>query len=89
MKRILEVVAIATVAIFLAFALAPENAVIDGGDAGTRSRRYVVEYGVEETGAVNLVTAIYLGYRVFDTLGETVVLLLAVTGVTMFVGKSG
>jgi len=86
-KRVLEIVAIATVALFLVVALSPENAVVDGGDDGTRSRRYVVERGVEETGAVNLVTAIYLGYRVFDTLGETVVLLLAVTGVTFFVGK--
>jgi multicomponent Na+:H+ antiporter subunit B len=34
-----------------------------------------------ETGALNLVTAIYLDYRLFDTLGETIVLLLAVSGV--------
>jgi multisubunit Na+/H+ antiporter MnhB subunit len=88
-KRLLEIAAIATVAFFLVIALSPGDAVADGGDQGTRSRRYVVERGVEETGAVNLVTAIYLGYRVFDTLGETVVLLLAVTGVTFFVGKTG
>lgn len=44
-------------------------------------REHMVEHGTEETGALNLVTAIYLGYRAFDTLGETVVLLIAVTGV--------
>lgn len=38
----------------------------------------------EETGATNLVSAIYLGYRAYDTLGEALVLLLAVTGVYYF-----
>ena len=47
-------------------------------------RDYVVENGSRETGALNLVTAIYLGYRAFDTLGETIVLLLAVSGVLLF-----
>lgn len=37
-----------------------------------------------ETGATNLVSAIYLGYRAYDTLGEALVLLLAVTGVHFF-----
>jgi len=31
------------------------------------------------------VTSVYLGYRAFDTLGETVVVMLAVSGV-VFVG---
>ena len=43
--------------------------------------------GVEETGAENLVAAVYLGYRVFDTLGETVVLVLSVTGVGTLLGR--
>ncbi len=33
-----------------------------------------------ETGAENIVSAIYLGYRAFDTLGETIVLLIALSG---------
>ena len=33
-----------------------------------------------DTGAINVVSAIYLGYRAFDTLGETIVLLIAVSG---------
>lgn len=37
--------------------------------------------GVRETGAINLVSSIYLSYRAFDTLGETIVLLLAVSGI--------
>ena len=43
-------------------------------------REYIIENGSEETGALNLVTSIYLGYRAFDTLGETIVLLIAVSG---------
>jgi multisubunit Na+/H+ antiporter MnhB subunit len=44
-------------------------------------RSYFAGHGVRETGSVNLVSSIYLGYRAFDTLGETVVLFLAVAGV--------
>lgn len=71
-----------TVAAFLWVALGSNFAT-----AETPLREYVVEHGVEETGAVNLVTAIYLGYRAFDTLGETIVLMLAVSGAIAFVGR--
>lgn len=47
----------------------------------------LAERGPRETGSINLVSAIYLGYRAFDTLGETVVLLLAVAGVGLFLGR--
>ena len=42
---------------------------------------HFIKRGVEETGAINIVSSIYLGYRVFDTLGETIVLLLSVSGI--------
>lgn len=45
------------------------------------------ERGVREIGAVNLVSAIYLGYRVYDTLGETLVLVLTVTGAALVLGR--
>lgn len=44
------------------------------------ARDYLQEEGREETGAPNLVSGIYLGYRAYDTLGETIVLLVAVSG---------
>ena len=44
--------------------------------------RYV-EKGLEETGAVNMVAGMILDYRAFDTFGESSVLFLAVTCVTM------
>ena len=42
---------------------------------------HYLEYGREETGSVNAVTAMILSYRGFDTLGESCVLFLAVTAV--------
>jgi len=44
--------------------------------------RYV-EDGMRETGAVNIVTAIILDYRAFDTLGEATVLFLALVSTLM------
>ena len=41
---------------------------------------WVLANGSRETGALNLVSSIYLGFRAFDTLSETIVLLLAVSG---------
>jgi multicomponent Na+:H+ antiporter subunit B len=49
-------------------------------------RDHFVTQGVKETGAINLVSSIYLGYRAFDTLGETIVLLVAVSGIIMLLG---
>ncbi len=50
-------------------------------------RDYFISSGVEQTGAINLVSSIYLGYRVFDTLGETIVLLLSVSGIIVILKK--
>jgi multicomponent Na+:H+ antiporter subunit B len=53
-------------------------------------RDHLEERGVQESGARNLVSAIYLGYRAFDTLGETIVLLVAVSGtIGMIAGAGG
>ncbi len=55
--------------------------------APTPVRDYLLEHGLHETGAVNLVAAVYLGYRLYDTLGEAIVLLLAVSAI-LFVLES-
>jgi len=46
----------------------------------TAARDTIAADGYAATGATNLVSAIYLGYRAFDTLGETIVLLVALAG---------
>jgi multicomponent Na+:H+ antiporter subunit B len=49
-------------------------------------QRYI-EMGLQECGAVNLVSNMILSYRVFDTFGESSVLFLAATSVTILLSK--
>jgi multicomponent Na+:H+ antiporter subunit B len=90
LRVIIDTVALGLVAVLLALALAPgpeeapSAADLREGDG---LAAHILENGTEETGAFNLVTAIYLGYRAYDTLGETVVLLLAVSGIMYLVGS--
>lgn len=46
----------------------------------TAARDWAEARGRQDTGAVNLVSAIYLGYRAYDTLGETLVLIVGILG---------
>ncbi len=46
---------------------------------GTASEVYVSR-GLQDTGATNLVTSVYLDYRAYDTLGEATVLFTAIIG---------
>jgi multicomponent Na+:H+ antiporter subunit B len=80
-RRVVEILAILVVALFLVGALS------DPGTGQTPLRDLVVTRAVSDTGSINLVTAIYLGYRAYDTLGETIVLLMAVAGVTILVRR--
>ncbi|MBP7262812.1 MAG: hypothetical protein KBB32_01460 [Spirochaetia bacterium] len=50
---------------------------------------YLEAHGQAESGAQNLVSAIYLGYRAYDTLGEAIVLLVAVTGAIGMIASAG
>ena len=50
----------------------------DNPHATTRCPSDYLEHGEEETGSANVVTAMILSYRGFDTLGESCVLFLAV-----------
>lgn len=48
---------------------------------------YYFEHGIQDTGAINLVASVYLDYRAYDTLMETIVLFMAVIAVLFFLGK--
>jgi multicomponent Na+:H+ antiporter subunit B len=67
------------IGLFVVFYLALEDYASLYNDG---SRIYFQLYGFEETGSLNLVTAIYLDYRLLDTLFEAGILLVAVTGVS-------
>lgn len=51
------------------------------------SQDYYIEKGLAETSSKNLVTAIYLDYRLFDSFFEASILLIAVTGIAFMAIK--
>jgi len=61
-----------------------------GADNPTNNEVYsrYIEKGVEDTGAINIVAAMILDYRAFDTLGESFVLFTAVMAVIMLIRAS-
>jgi len=50
---------------------------------------YFINNFQQDTGALNAVTGIYLDYRVFDTLFETLLLLVSVIGIIYFSRHEG
>ncbi len=50
------------------------------------SKNYFFQHAANETGAKNIVASIYLDYRLFDSLFEASILLIAVSGIT-FISK--
>jgi len=59
------------------------------GDAMMRVSRIYVQEGMARTGSPNIITAIILDYRGYDTLGEVTVLFTAAIGVLAVVRKVG
>lgn len=63
------------------------------GDADNPTNNEVaaryIESGLQETGAVNIVTGMILDYRAFDTLGESHVLFIAACTVLILLRKGG
>lgn len=53
----------------------------EGLDYNSESKNYYIKYGLEETSSKNLVTAIYLDYRLFDSFFEASLLLITVAGI--------
>ncbi|MZQ75673.1 MAG: hypothetical protein GT589_05865 [Peptoclostridium sp.] len=58
------------------------SALTDSGKgASSLSRDFYLENGYADTGARNIVAAIYLDYRLLDSIFETSLLLLTIAGV--------
>lgn len=49
-----------------------------------QAKNYILANHTSETGALNAVTAIYLNYRLWDTLFEAMILMLSVLAVISF-----
>ena len=83
MKKYFVIILMLIMAALLIFSLDLEY----GNPKNMDYANYYIVHGIYDTGAINLVTAIYLDYRAYDTLIETIVLFTAVIGVTFFLRK--
>ncbi|MBU0687337.1 MAG: hypothetical protein KKB81_05745 [Candidatus Margulisbacteria bacterium] len=87
MNRILAIIILIILAFFIMQGLFTGKEHLIYGQPTPKISKLHVESGVAETGALNLVTAIYLNYRAYDTLGEAVVFFVAALGVFMLLRK--
>jgi len=76
MRRIVTILLLIIVALGISLSLAK----IPFGTPKTKVGKYYINEGIEETGAVNIVTSVVVNYRGFDTLGEVTVLFIAAIG---------
>lgn len=80
---------VSAAALLLILALFLFSAVkLDYGHPPAGVSEYYIGRGMAETGALNMVTAIYLNYRVYDTLGEATVFFASALGVFMLLRRS-
>lgn len=75
--RLLLSLAVVAVIAFGVFSVLSE---LHFGVESSQVAPYYLENGMEDTGSVNVVTSVVLGYRAFDTLGEVTVLFVAAIG---------
>jgi len=76
-RLILLVICMAVAGVVIFLHAAPADNAIDN----TAAKDYVIKNHIEDTSARNAVTAVYLNYRYWDTLFESLVLLLSALAV--------
>lgn len=77
------------VAVFLFFATQALKELPSFGNPTMTVVKKYLEEGISKTGAVNLVTAVILDFRAYDTLGEATVLFTAVIGIMAVLRRPG
>ncbi|MFA4842239.1 MAG: hydrogen gas-evolving membrane-bound hydrogenase subunit E, partial [Candidatus Omnitrophota bacterium] len=77
------------VAVFLFFAWTALKELPRFGEPIMAVVKKYLEEGVTKTGAVNLVTAVILDFRAYDTLGEATVLFASVIGIMAVLRRQG
>jgi multisubunit Na+/H+ antiporter MnhB subunit len=75
--------------LFLVFLWGAAKFLPQFGEPILRMGRHYIAQGLEATGAANLVSAVILDFRGYDTLGEAAVLFTAVVGVICVLRKIG
>jgi multisubunit Na+/H+ antiporter MnhB subunit len=83
------VVTLVFVAVFLFFAYTALKELPAFGEPIMRVAKNYLEEGRAKTGAVNLVTAIILDFRAYDTLGEATILFTSVIGIMALLRQVG
>jgi multisubunit Na+/H+ antiporter MnhB subunit len=64
----------------------PQSCCVDA-PAYSEVSQYYLDNAVEDTGATNVISAILADYRLFDTLGETIVLFASIVAVVSTLRK--
>jgi len=85
MRKIISIIVLVIIATGFVFAFSQ----VPFGKDKINVASYYIERGIEQTGAVNIVTSVVLNYRGFDTLGEVTVLFIAALGlgVVLFIER--
>ncbi len=81
-RTLLTLYLLAGIIVLFSFTVAemPTFGSLDNPTFNEVPQRYL-EQGVEETGAINIVSSVIIDYRAFDTLGEATVLFVAIAAV--------
>jgi len=77
------------VAVFLFFAYTALKELPSFGSPVMSVAKKYLEEGISKTGAVNLVTAVILDFRAYDTLGEATVLFTSLIGIMAVLRRPG
>lgn len=87
--KIMALIGIAFVVVFIVAAVRTFQMLPTFGMPHLRMSEYYLSNGCSMTGAANLVAAIILDFRGYDTLGEATVLFASVMGVATILRKTG
>ena len=88
-KVILWICGFVCVAAFVFASIKAFGSISAFGSPVLRMADYYINYGANATGAVNLVAAVILDFRGYDTLGEATVLFTSAAGVVAVLRKNG
>lgn len=91
MKNLLGLLLSIVLGVLIVFAINASDSFPDFGSVEISDRvaeEYFDESNVNEVGSANIVTAVVVGYRGFDTLGEVTVLFISALGVALIFGSN-
>jgi multicomponent Na+:H+ antiporter subunit B len=88
-KLLLWFLGLIFMAVFIYSSIRIFNHLPQFGEQSLRMAKIYIDQGLSSTGAANLVAAVILDFRGYDTLGEATVLFTSVVGVMAVLRKSG